>query len=163
MAVPQEELETTSWVQVPKGGKCWVYVPKLEGHEAGEGLQMASYSHPILQTYIDVCLLGCLEQSAESAAEFITSTAGWDGPWLNDREIARRPWLRQKEYKRIDSLLREVIPVEFAGRMMPEEMGAKMATMIEEHRAAVKRTTKAARRWATQAGVRTDLERHHHH
>ena len=162
VAVPQAQLQTTRWVQVPKGGKVWVYVPKLDGHEPGEGLHMSSYSHPILQTYVDVCLLGCLEQSVEAAVEFITSTAGWDGPWLNDREIARRPWLKQKEYKKIDQLLAEVIPVKFAGRMLPEEMGARMAAMIETHRADVERTCKIAAKWASKAGVATDLERHHH-
>ena len=110
-----------------------------------------------------MCLLGCLEQSLESAKEFIVSTAGWDGPWLNDREIARRPWLKQGNYKNIDSILMDTIPIEFSRRMLPEEMGAKMAMMLGTHRAAVKRTVSLAQQWAAQTGVKSDLERHHQH
>merc|ERR1712032_1779844 len=79
VAIEQQQLTPTSWPQVPAGGKVWVYVPKLESEEPGVGLKPASFSHPILQTYIDVCILGCFEQSETSAIEFITSTAGWDG------------------------------------------------------------------------------------
>ena len=69
-------------------------------------------------------MLGCLEFSREFAIEFIQSTVGWDGPWLNDREVARRPWIHQPKWRAVDDLLMEVIPIEYEARMLSSEYGA---------------------------------------
>ena len=45
----------------------------------------ATPSHPILQSYVDVIIKGALEYSPEFAENFISTTLGWDGYWLNDR------------------------------------------------------------------------------
>jgi len=88
VAVPIEELEVLlRWARLPANARIWMYVPN--GRDAtqtpGIGLQGPSFRCPILQTYVDVCITGCLEVSEEYAIEFITSTSGWDGAWLNDR------------------------------------------------------------------------------
>lgn len=88
VAVPIEELEVLlQWARLPPNARVWIYVPN--GSDAaqtpGVGLHGPSFRCPILQTYVDVCITGCLEVSEEYAIEFITSTAGWDGAWLNDR------------------------------------------------------------------------------
>ena len=90
------------------------------------GLDAASHAYPILQTYVDICVLGCLEFSREFAVEFIQSTVGWDGPWLNDRPVPRRPWVHQPKYKVIDQLLKDTIPEQFKCRKIPEEFGAEI-------------------------------------
>ena len=93
----------------------------LGAKEPGLGLLPPSITHPILQTYIDVCLSGCLEYGEEFAREFIRTTFLWSVYWLNERELARRPWLHQKQYVKIDALLREEVPEIFAHRKLESE------------------------------------------
>ena len=102
----------------------WLFVPNsnVPGGQPGTGLNFASSNHPILQTYVDICISGCLEFSREFAVEFILSTIGWDGPWLNDREVPRRPWVFCPAFKAIDDILNETIPEHFKNRMLPEEL-----------------------------------------
>eukprot|EP00536_Pseudo-nitzschia_multiseries_P014163 jgi/Psemu1/213886/e_gw1.663.22.1 len=49
----------------------WIYVPK----DCYSG--MARPENPILQSYVDVCLRGCLSISVCFAREFVLSTYGW--------------------------------------------------------------------------------------
>jgi cation transport regulator ChaC len=49
--------------------KIWVYVQRIESPATPE--------HPIVQTYVDTILRGCLGISEEFAQEFISSTKGW--------------------------------------------------------------------------------------
>ena len=60
---------------------------------------------PILQTYIDVCLTGCLEFGEDFAEEFLETTFAWNQFWINDRVLARRPWVHCPNYAAIDELL----------------------------------------------------------
>ena len=125
VAVDSSQCECLGWARLPPNSKVWLFVPDgPKGTPPGHGLSPASLSNPILQTYVDICVLGCLEHSREFAIEFIASTKGWDGPWLDDRKIARRPWVHQPRYKEVDSLLREVIPDYFHARMLPTDYGA---------------------------------------
>jgi cation transport regulator ChaC len=56
--------------------KIWVYVQRVENP--------ASPEHPIVQTYVDTILRGCLSISEEFAQEFIASTKGWHPAELLD-------------------------------------------------------------------------------
>ncbi|MFC1587811.1 gamma-glutamylcyclotransferase family protein [Planctomycetota bacterium] len=44
---------------------------------------------PLVQSYVDVILNGCLAVSREFATEFINTTTAWEGLWLNDRNDPR--------------------------------------------------------------------------
>jgi hypothetical protein len=61
----------------------WVYVPKRP--------VPADASHPILQSYVDIIVRGCLETGGEAMARsFIATTSGWFHPagthhWVDDR------------------------------------------------------------------------------
>eukprot|EP00966_Prymnesium_polylepis_P080688 1869484-Prymnesium_polylepis.1 len=88
---------------------------------SGRGLLPPSVHYPILQTYIDVCVSGCLEHGEEFAREFIQTTFKWSPFWLNEREMARRPWLYQEQYMRIDKLLAELAPDYFRFRKLESE------------------------------------------
>ena len=133
--VPPDLVELLSWHRLPLNAKIFVYVPYaptvvekygvdqstgltrcsgptppdglLPSEVAGLGLQPPSVTFPILQTYIDVCLSGCLEHGEAFAEEFIKTTFLWTPYWLNERELARRPWLHQKLYVVIDNLLKK--------------------------------------------------------
>ncbi len=41
---------------------------------------------PIVQSYVDTVLAGCLRYSADFARSFVESTQGWHYPLINDRE-----------------------------------------------------------------------------
>lgn len=129
VAITLEQLQPLGCSKFPDDARIWMYVPngRDEAGTPGVGLNPASFTHPILQTYVDVCVLGCLEYSEEFAIEFITSTRGWGCPWLNDREVPRRPWIHQPKCFTIDRLLERVIPTEFKNRMLPEEFAHAMS------------------------------------
>ena len=93
----------------------------LPEEEPGLGLLPPSITFPILQTYIDVCLSGCLEHGEDFAKEFIATTFLWTPFWLNEREIARRPWLHQKSYVKIDQMLSDGLPTHFPHRKLESE------------------------------------------
>ncbi|MGK0265884.1 MAG: hypothetical protein ACI82N_000126 [Maricaulis sp.] len=47
----------------------------------------ADESHPIPQSYIDTCLIGCLESGGDAMARhFIESTEAWDSHRIDDRD-----------------------------------------------------------------------------
>ena len=102
--------------------------PNKATEGSGRGLLPPSVNYPILQTYIDVCLSGCLEHGEEFAREFIATTFLWDAHWLNERTLARRPWLHQKQYVKIDKLLQEAVPAYYERRRLESEY----ATLLTE-------------------------------
>jgi hypothetical protein len=92
-----------------------------ESEGSGVGLLPPSVHFPILQTYIDVVVSGCLEHGDAFAREFIQTTFKWSPYWLNERELARRPWLHQAQYMHIDALLGELVPEYFTLRRLESE------------------------------------------
>ena len=97
--------------------RIWLYAP-LPAHAAG-----ADENHPLLQSYVDTVLQGCLEWGGEAMAEeFILTTSGWSCWFLNDCTSSRRPWLFRKQYSTIDQLLAKHSHVTHYGdRRHPEE------------------------------------------
>ena len=148
--VPREMVELLAWQTLPRDARLFVYVPYApsvvakygvdedtgvvrcagpdvppgldEASEgSGRGLQPPSVEFPILQSYIDVCLSGCLEHGEAFAREFVETTFKWSPFWLNERELARRPWLRNQQYIQIDRLLAEEVPDYFRYRKLESE------------------------------------------
>ncbi len=107
--VPQENIEFLDGGDV-SGSNVWIYIPGR--------VVIPTPTMPLLQSYIDVTLTGCLSISRDYAVEFIKTTLGWNYPWLNDRgheQYGRA--LREVEYKdEIDSILQELLPEAFAQR-----------------------------------------------
>merc|ERR1711956_103249 len=73
-----------------------------------------THDSPILQSYIDTVIEGALRYSTAGlghgdgmnfAAAILSSTAGWNFPWYNDRIQSGRPWTRMPKYELIDGLL----------------------------------------------------------
>ena len=81
-------------------GKVFVYIPETsELAEPTEG-------YPILQTYVDVCLSGCISWGGEELMrEFIATTSAWSVYYLNDPPMSRRPWLHRPHWQAIDTAL----------------------------------------------------------
>ena len=97
--------------------RIWLYTP-LPGqtHAADE-------THPLLQSYVDTVLQGCLSWGGPPMAEqFILTTEGWSTYFLNDTPSSRRPWLFRKEYSVIDTLLQRYEELTcYRERRHPEE------------------------------------------
>ena len=111
-AVSKEELEATNQreqgytptditdtVQILSGSykptdKVWIYVNKFKEGELQQSLPSPKF--PIVQSYVDICLTGCLQieqgfpEAGDFAREFIKSTQGWSKYWENDRVNPRR-------------------------------------------------------------------------
>ncbi|KAL9179929.1 hypothetical protein ACHAXT_007899 [Thalassiosira profunda] len=103
------------------GDKIWLYVPlPSHTHDADE-------NHPLLQSYVDTVLQGCLEWGGEGLAEkFILSTGGWSCYYLNDTPSSRRPWLFRKQYATIDQLLsKHSQRTNYGDRRHPEEFASE--------------------------------------
>ena len=98
--------------------KVWVYLP----HKGGTG---ADHNYPIMQSYVDIILRGCMSIGKEFALSFLESTHGWwhdhsihghtEAPeylWLDDRDDpyyvrADEEWSREMKHL-IDEIIREV-------------------------------------------------------
>lgn len=103
--VPQDDVEAVSWRRLPETGRIWVYIPVGPAGEPGVSLPEPNAQFPLLESYIDVVVEGALEYGEDFARELIETTSDWSGYWLNDRELARRPWVRDPESAKVDELL----------------------------------------------------------
>lgn len=103
--IPKNMIETLSWINIPTRSKIWTYVPILNYDTNIQSNFRADYENPICQSYIDLCLEGCLKYGEDFAIEFLDTTFGWNQYWINDRLLPRRPWIHQPLYMKIDTLL----------------------------------------------------------
>jgi hypothetical protein len=123
--VPRQDIEAISWQGLPSQGKIWIYIPNRLGRAPGVDLPPPDAEYPLLQSYIDVVIEGGLEYSPDFAREIIETTKGWSKFWLNDRRLARRPWVFDADYAAVDELLSSNAP-HFADRQFPEDYVAKI-------------------------------------
>ena len=102
----------------PQKSKIWWYVP--------DRCRSADEAHPLLQSYVDTVLQGCLEWGGEDmASRFIQTTGGWSPFFLNDTPSSRRPWLFRNQYDKIDKLLEQHSSTTyFYERKHPEEFAS---------------------------------------
>jgi len=108
-----ESTQLTSYLPQPlPAGEYWVYTNKAEH------ITRASAEKPIVQSYVDIFISGCLEQ--EQAFQLtgftqtcIDSTAQWSKHWVNDRIYPRRPFIHQPMAGKIDQLLKQSLPEYF--------------------------------------------------
>ncbi|TDF35686.1 gamma-glutamylcyclotransferase [Alteromonadaceae bacterium M269] len=73
----------------------------------------ADDNYPVNQSYVDTCLIGCLEVGGSAfAMQFIKQTLGWDNAWVNDRIAKRYPRyarISEVDQARIDSELDSIL------------------------------------------------------
>ena len=169
LSVIDGHAAATAALASPASHRFWTYVP-LETHAASE-------EHPICQTYVDVCVLGCLERGGAEggralAQRWISTTFGWSQFWLNDAPMSRRPWLHRPRHADIDAVLREQSghthfderrhPEEFSGRWMGSLRGMwgvpPRSTQFIGRDAELSRTAAAMERCARTDGGLTTLE-----
>jgi len=73
----------------------------------------ADHNYPVNQSYVDTCLIGCLEVGGSTFAQhFIEQTLGWDNRWVNDRvqkHYPRYARISGSDQGRIDSTLNAIL------------------------------------------------------
>lgn len=90
-----------------KPSTIWTYLPKVERNH------LPDEQYPIIQSYVDMCINGCLEledafpEAKEKAFArlFIQTTQDWNEHWVNDRIQPRRPHVFVPRARQIDALL----------------------------------------------------------
>lgn len=99
--ITTDQIETPN--PLPKDETIWVYVK--------ETLEPPCELSPIMQTYVDTVLAGCLNISTQFAQHFIKNTIGWHYPLENDRHSPKYNNLAGVEtyhQQTIDTLLSEI-------------------------------------------------------
>jgi hypothetical protein len=131
--VPLSQIEAVGWQRLPETGHVWTYIPVLSAEQGGkgvpgQGLPEPDAMFPLLQSYIDVVVEGGLEYGPDFAREILETTDGWSQFWLNDRELARRPWVHDSRSDAVDVLLTgtPASAADFSARAFPEMYGAKL-------------------------------------
>ena len=90
-------------------GDVWFYANKERRY--------ASPVCPIVQSYVDICLNGCLEleatypmaKQAAFAETFLKTCSNWTKYWENDRIYPRRAFIYVPNASKIDQLIQKVL------------------------------------------------------
>ncbi|WP_328887772.1 gamma-glutamylcyclotransferase family protein [Streptomyces sp. NBC_00316] len=105
--IPSRDIAMLDGSKSPPAGTVWYF--------ANVNRRYPSDRFPIVQSYVDVCLDGCLEneesypeaRESQFAKEFIRTTSDWQTPWFNDRIYPWRPFVYIPRANAIDTLLRD--------------------------------------------------------
>jgi len=98
----------------PPEGIFWAYINNLDPGEVGANLPSPEF--PMVQSYVDICINGCLEveakfpQAAGFTEVFIETTEEWSSYWVNDRVYPRRPFIFRPTAGSIDRALKATPP-----------------------------------------------------
>jgi hypothetical protein len=96
-----------------RDAQAWIYL------SLPKSVATADSRNPIVQSYVDLFVSGCMEQEQRSGLEGFTqeclaTTAGWSEHWVNDRIYPRRPFIYQPKALQIDRLLSTQLPQYFS-------------------------------------------------
>lgn len=103
--LPMPQVRALEKVPVaPPNAQVWIYV------NPPDSVATPSARYPIVQSYVDIFVAGCLEQEsrfglARFASECLSTTTDWSVHWVNDRIYPRRPFIFQPRARQIDELL----------------------------------------------------------
>jgi hypothetical protein len=112
--VPATDIKSLEADFVPAAdAQTWIYVSRAEG------VALPDAKFPIVQSYVDIFVGGCLEQGQrfglpDFARQCLATTDGWSEHWVNDRIYPRRPFIYQPKAGQIDKLLAGQLPAYFS-------------------------------------------------
>lgn len=101
--VDWNQVKAVSNAALPHSSTLWAYVGKQTGEPLPE--------KPIMQSYLDVILNGCLDYGPQFAASFTLQTEQWKH-LVNDREhpMYPRPLKSQENLSHIDQIIERQLP-----------------------------------------------------
>ena len=110
-AVPPAAIKMLDASTLPSPSQIWIYVNKPDTLAAPDA------RYPIVQSYVDIFITGCLElqtRVADKRIDFVEAcvrtTAGWSKHWVNDRLMPRRAYHYQPRAFEIDQHLKRLLP-----------------------------------------------------
>jgi len=111
VAVAPEQVEMLDASSLPSPSQIWIYVNKPDTLAAPDS------EYPIVQSYVDIFITGCLElqdRVADKKVDFVEAcvrtTDGWSEHWVNDRLMPRRAYHHQPRAFEIDQHLKRLLP-----------------------------------------------------
>ena len=111
VAVSSNSIEMLDASALTAPSQIWIYLNKPET------LARPDANHPIVQSYVDIFIIGCLELQArvtdpsiDFVEECVRTTEGWSEHWVNDRPTPRRPYHYQPLAFEIDMQLKRLLP-----------------------------------------------------
>lgn len=107
--IDQKDIEMLDGSASAPAGDIWYY--------ANTKKQYASREFPIVQSYVDICVNGCLELEAtypkakekKFAETFLKTCSDWSKYWVNDRLYPRRAFIYVPNANTIDGLIVKVL------------------------------------------------------
>ena len=109
--INSKNLRTLDESAIPETN-IWIYIP--------DKVEWPDSSKPIVQSYVDVIVQGCLAFGDGFTRDFIRGTKGWNNPWINDRNQPNYPRpieLDSEGRKKIDLFLEEIVFDAFSRRI----------------------------------------------
>lgn len=108
-------------------GDIWYYASQKKRYSSPE--------IPIVQSYVDVCMNGCIEIEAtyplakqfKFAETFLKTCSDWSEWWVNDRLYPRRAFIYVPNASRIDQLIIDVLGMEMFSKIKIEPAGWEQA------------------------------------
>lgn len=114
------DFEAIGWHGLPETDSIWV-----QGMPARHVYRRPCTTHPVVQSYLDKQLESMVVRfGSDFAREWLDTTANMSPFWLNDRLLARRPWIHCPMYKQIDAMCSQHPPAPhnmFGHRQLEEE------------------------------------------
>lgn len=109
LPVPSESYKVLKSATPLLPGQVWIYINRPESIAA------ATTQYPLVQSYVDIFVSGCLEQETnfgltDFAKECLQTTTNWSTAWANDRLYPRRAFIYQPKAIQIDKLLQYYLP-----------------------------------------------------
>jgi len=107
--IDQKDVQMLDGNKSAPDGNIWFYANTKKSY--------ASPEFPIVQSYVDICLNGCLEieatyplaKEASFAETFIKTCTDWSKYWVNDRIYPRRAFIYVPNASNIDGLIQKVL------------------------------------------------------
>lgn len=107
---PRSAITILDGSPAPPAGEYYFYASKSK--------KTVDAEHPIVQSYVDLCMDGCLEveamyplaKQANFGEQFVKTCTDWKTPWINDRIFPYRPFIYMPRASQIDALLRKFLP-----------------------------------------------------
>lgn len=100
--------------EIDTNSNVWIYLNEFKNNSIPNSC-LPSNKYPIVQSYVDICINGCLEVESlfpmakenNFTIEFIKSTNYWSKYWVNDRIYPRRPFIFRHNAYEIDRILKD--------------------------------------------------------
>ena len=118
--IDQKNVTMLNGTKSAPEGDIWFYANKEKRY--------ASREFPIVQSYVDICLNGCLEleatypmaKEAKFAETFLKTCSNWSEYWVNDRIYPRRAFIYVPNASKIDQLIKTVLGDEVFSKIQIE-------------------------------------------